>query len=48
LKPLVALINDKEEKHPEGKYKVRWLEKGKPRFDSVGKDPDAALIALNR
>lgn len=48
LKALVAIINGKEEKHPEGKYKVRWLENGKPRFDSVGNDPDAALIALNR
>jgi hypothetical protein len=48
LKRLVAFVNGKEERHPEGQYKVRWLENGKPRFDSVGNDPDAALIALNR
>jgi hypothetical protein len=48
LKKLVAVVDGKEEKHPEGQYKVRWLESGKPRFDSVGNDPDAALMALNR
>jgi len=48
LKKLVAVVDGKEEKHPEGQYKVRWLENGKPRFDSVGNDPDAALMALNR
>ena len=48
LKKLVAVVEGKEEKHPEGRYKVRWLENGKPRFDSVGNDPDAALVALNR
>ena len=26
LKALVAIVNGKEEKHPEGKYKVRWRE----------------------
>jgi hypothetical protein len=48
LKKLVAVVDGKEEKHPEGQYKVRRLENGKPRFDSVGNDPDAALMALNR
>jgi hypothetical protein len=48
LKKLVAVVDGQEEKHPEGQYKVRWLEDGKPRFGSVGNDPDAALIALNR
>jgi integrase len=48
LKKLVGMVDGKEEKHPEGQYKVRWLENGKPRFDSVGNDPDAALMALNR
>ena len=48
LKKLVAVVEGKEEKHSEGQYKVRWLENGQPRFDSVGNDPDAALMAPNR
>lgn len=41
-------MSGKEEKHPEGRYKVSWYEGGRKRFQDVGQEPDAALAALTR
>jgi hypothetical protein len=38
LKKLVAVVDAKEEKHPEGQYKVRWLENGKPALEIIEVD----------
>jgi integrase/recombinase XerD len=48
LKPLVAIIDDREEKHPEAKYYLFWYEGEKRRSKPIGQDPSLALTELQR
>jgi integrase len=48
IKPLYAVVNGEPEHHPEGVYAIRFPEKGRPRYKTVGKDPAAALIAKRK
>ncbi|MGB7495042.1 MAG: tyrosine-type recombinase/integrase [Candidatus Acidiferrum sp.] len=48
LKPLVALIDEHEEKHPEAKYYLFWYEGEKRRSKPIGQDPSLALTELQR
>jgi integrase len=48
LKPLVALVDGREEKHPEAKYYLFWYEGQKRRSKSIGQDPSLALTELQK
>ncbi len=48
IKPLVAMICDREEHHPEGVYVLRYREQGRVAYQQVGTDPDSAQIAKLR
>jgi integrase/recombinase XerD len=42
IKPDWVMVNDRQEKHPEGAYYLDWNEEGKRRRMSVGTDASAA------
>lgn len=48
VKPFVAWVNGKEERHNEGSYYIRWRENGKQPRACVGKDPQLALTKMLR
>jgi integrase len=43
IKPLWAMVNGNEERHPEGSYYLRYVEAGQRKFVCVGSDADKAL-----
>ena len=45
LRPLYALVAGKAEHHPEGAYHLRYAENDKRIWESVGRDPNAAIAA---
>ena len=48
LKPLVAIVEGSEQKHPEAKYYLFWYEGEKRRTKPIGQDPSLALTELQR
>ncbi len=48
IKPDWVLVNDRQEKHPEGAYYLDWNEDGKRRRISVGTDASAAYNSRAR
>jgi integrase/recombinase XerD len=48
LKPLVALVGGREEKHPEAKYYLFWYEGKDRRSKLIGQDPSLALTELEK
>ena len=48
LKPLVAVVDKHEEKHPEAKYYLFWYEGERRRTKPIGQDPSMALTELQR
>jgi integrase/recombinase XerD len=48
VKPDQVLVNDRQEKHPEGTYYLEWREKGKRVRLSVGKDAQEAAARRQR
>ena len=48
LKPLYALVNGVQERHPEGSYYLRYMRNGKRVWELVGVDPAAAVTAAKK
>ncbi len=48
LKPLCALVDGKEERHPEGTYHLRYVRNGKRHWEPVEGGPAQALAALSK
>ena len=48
IKPDWVIVNDRQEKHPEGAYYLDWNEDGKRRRMSVGNDAAAAYNSLKK
>ncbi len=48
IKPDWAIVNDRQEKHPEGAYYLDWNEDGKRRRMSVGTDAATACNSRAR
>src|ERR1700676_3106614 len=48
VKPFVGMVNGKEEQHKEGSYYIRWRENGSQPRACVGRDPQLALIKMQR
>jgi integrase/recombinase XerD len=45
LKPLYAVVDGQQERHPEGVYHLRYLSRGTRVWESVGQDAQLALVA---
>ena len=48
LKPLVALVAGRQEKHPEARYYLFWYEGKDRRSKPIGQDPSLALTELQK
>jgi len=48
LKPLCALVDGKEQRHPEGSYHLRYVRNDKRDWEPVGAEPAQALADLSK